>query len=100
MPVNVCLAGAIETAPEGAGGGTQPTETLPNASNMVRDSAVAESGAPGAREAEEDDDADGAADGTQSNDIYCGCIAMGRDAPSLSLVLPGQNVHRARHWCI
>ncbi len=68
MPVNVCSAGAIETAPEGAGGGTQPTETLPNASNMARDSAVAESGAPGAREAEEDDDADGAADGTQRND--------------------------------
>ena len=35
---------------------------------MARDSAVAESGAPGAREAEEDDDADGAADGTQRND--------------------------------
>ena len=46
-----CLAGARETAEA-----------------QARDSAVAESGAPVAREEEEDDDADAAADGTQSND--------------------------------
>ena len=49
-------------------GGTQPIETLPNASNMVPSNAAAESSAPGARDEEEDDDADGAADGTQRND--------------------------------
>ena len=49
-------------------GGPQPIETLPNASNMVPSNAAAESGAPGARDEEEDDDADGAADGTQRND--------------------------------
>jgi hypothetical protein len=41
--------------------------TLPNACNMARDSAVGESSASGARD-EEEGDADGAADGTKSND--------------------------------
>ena len=53
-------------------GGTQPIETLPNASNMVPSNAAAESSAPGARDEEEDDDADGAADGTQRNDAKGG----------------------------
>ena len=53
-------------------GGTQPIETLPNASNMVTSNAAAESSAPGARDEEEDDDADGAADGTQRNDAEGG----------------------------
>ena len=41
--------------------------TLPNACNMARDSAVGESSASGARD-DEEGDADGAADGTKSND--------------------------------
>ena len=53
-------------------GGTQPIETLPNASNMVPSNAAAERSAPGARDEEEDDDADGAADGTQRNDAKGG----------------------------
>ena len=53
-------------------GGTQPIETLPNASNMVTSNAAAERSAPGARDEEEDDDADGAADGTQRNDAKGG----------------------------
>jgi hypothetical protein len=48
----------------------QPIETLPNASNMARDSAVAESSVQGARH--DDDDADGAADGTMRNDAEGG----------------------------
>ena len=43
-------------------GGTQPIETLPNASNMAPSNAAAERSAPGARDEEEDDDADGAAE--------------------------------------
>ena len=53
-------------------GGTQPIETLPNASNMAPSNAAAESSAPGARDEEEDDDADDAADGTQRNDAEGG----------------------------
>ena len=49
-------------------GGTQPIETLPNASNMAPSNAAAERSAPDARDEEEDDDADDAADGTQRND--------------------------------
>jgi hypothetical protein len=49
-------------------GGPQPIETLPDTSNMTPSNAAAESSAPGARYEEEDDDADGAADGTQRND--------------------------------
>ena len=49
-------------------GGPQPIETLPNASNMPPSNAAAESSAPGARDEEDDDGADGAADGTQRND--------------------------------
>ena len=52
---------AMETAEAPAGG-----ETLPNASNMAPDNARAESGTPGAHDEGEDDDADGAADATQS----------------------------------
>ena len=59
----------META-EAEEGGPQQIETLPNASNMPPSNAAAESGAP--RDEEEDDDADGAADGTQRNDaILC-----------------------------
>ena len=65
------LAEAMETA-AAVEGGTQPIETLPNASNMVPSNAAAESSAPGARDEEEDDDADGAADGTQRNDAKGG----------------------------
>ena len=59
----------META-EAQEGRPQPIETLPNASNMALSTgnAAAESSAPGARYEEEDDDADGAADGTQRND--------------------------------
>ena len=53
-------------------GGTQPIETLPNASNMVPSNAAAESSVPGSRDEEEDDDADDAADGTQRNDAEGG----------------------------
>ena len=53
-------------------GGTQPIETLPDASNMTPSNAAAERSAPGARDEEEDDDADGAADGTQRNDAKGG----------------------------
>ena len=53
-------------------GGTQPIETLPDASNMVTSNAAAERSAPGARDEEEDDDADDAADGTQRNDAEGG----------------------------
>ena len=61
----------META-EAEEGGPQQIETLPNASNMAPSNAAAESGAPGARDEEEDDDADGAADGTQRNDAKGG----------------------------
>ena len=40
-------------------GGTQPIETLPDASNMTPSNAAAESSAPGARDEEDDDDAEG-----------------------------------------
>ena len=49
-------------------GGPQPSETLPDTSNMTPSNAAAESSAPGARDEEDDDGADGAADGTQRND--------------------------------
>ncbi len=39
---------------------------------MTPSNAAAESSAPGARDEEEDDDADGAADGTQRNDAKGG----------------------------
>jgi hypothetical protein len=61
----------META-EAQEGRPQPIETLPNASNMALSNAAAESSAPGARDEEEDDDADGAADGTQRNDAKGG----------------------------
>jgi hypothetical protein len=57
----------META-EAQEGRPQPIETLPNASNMALSNAAAESSAPGARDEEDDDGADGAADGTQRND--------------------------------
>jgi len=53
-------------------GGPQPIETLPDASNMTPSNAAAESSAPGARDEEDDDDAEGAADGTQRNDAKGG----------------------------
>ena len=71
LSVCVCWREAMETA-AAVEGGTQPIETLPNASNMVPSNAAAESSAPGARDEEEDDDADGAADGTQRNDAKGG----------------------------
>jgi len=40
-------------------GGPQPIETLPDASNMTPSNAAAESSAPGARDEEDDDDAEG-----------------------------------------
>ena len=61
----------META-EAQEGRPQPIETLPNASNMALSNAAAESSAPGARDEEDDDDADGAADGTQCNDAKGG----------------------------
>ena len=53
-------------------GGPQPSETLPDTSNMTPSNAAAESSAPGARDEEDDDGADGAADGTQRNDAEGG----------------------------
>ncbi len=53
-------------------GRPQAIETLPDASNMTPSNAAAERSAPGARDEEEDDDADGAADGTQRNDAEGG----------------------------
>ena len=61
----------META-EGQEDGSQPIQTLPNASSMTPSNAAAESGAADARDEEEDDDADGAADGTQRNDAKGG----------------------------
>ena len=61
----------META-EAQEGRPQPIETLPNASNMALSNAAAESSAPGARDEEDDDDAEGAADGTQCNDAKGG----------------------------
>ncbi len=46
-------------AVEAQQGGQQPIETLPNASNMPLSNAAAESSAPGARDEEDDDDAEG-----------------------------------------
>ena len=61
----------META-EGQEDGPQPIQTLPDASNMTPSNAAAESSAPGARDEEEDDDADGAEDGNQRNDAKGG----------------------------
>ena len=47
----------META-EAEEGGPQPIETLPDASNMPPSNAAAERSAPGARDEEEDDDAE------------------------------------------
>ena len=57
----------META-EGQEDGSQPIQTLPNASSMTPSNAAAESGAADARDEEDDDGADGTADGTQRND--------------------------------
>jgi hypothetical protein len=69
--LRLLAGGEMETA-EAQEGRPQPIETLPNASNMALSNAAAESSAPGARYEEEDDDADGAADGTQRNDAKGG----------------------------
>ena len=61
----------META-EGQEDGSQPIQTLPNASSMTPSNAAAESGAADARDEEEDDDADGAEDGNQRNDAKGG----------------------------
>ncbi len=53
----LCWREAMEAA-EAQEGGPQPIETLPNASNMAPSNVGAESGAPGARDEEESDDAD------------------------------------------